>query len=78
MLREEYSSESIINLIIFLRLQARRKWNTRHANGTRNASAVASARRQLERNRSFLASKISTVQAAMRINLQHAASSAKR
>lgn len=59
-------------------MQARKKWNTRHASGTRNVSAVASVRRQLERNRSFLANKIFIVLDVMKTNLQLAVSSAQR
>jgi hypothetical protein len=55
------------NLIQYL--QARKKWNTRHASGMKNVSAVASVRRQLERNRSFLASKIFIVLDAMKTSL---------
>jgi len=51
-------------------VQVRRKWSTRHDNGTRNAFLVVFARRRLERKVSFRESKRFIVQGAMRKNSQ--------
>jgi hypothetical protein len=55
--------------MIYCKLQARKRWNTRPDNGTKNASVVASAKLQSEQNRSSHANKISIVLAAMKSNL---------
>lgn len=60
------------------RFQARRKWNTKLDNGTRNASLVASAKRQSAPSRLFHATKRSTVPVATRRNMQHAARNARK
>lgn len=62
----------------FFLSQARRRWNTKRANGTRSASAVASARRRSERNLLFRASRTSTVPDATKISSPRVAWSAER
>lgn len=58
--------------------QARRKWNTKRASGTRSVSAAASARRPSAQSRSSLASRTSTVPDATRTSSLLAAWSAEK
>lgn len=50
-------------------IQAPKKWNTKHGNGTKNASLVVFARTPSERSHLFRANRKSTVLAAMKRNM---------